>query len=226
MEVITTYLDDGGWVMYVILAVSVLGVLIFVERLYGLYIQNRLNARAFIRQVVTHVENRRFREALDMCEISSRHPLGRVMKAGILRANRRDVEIERAMESEMLASLLNIRKRISLMALLANSSTLLGLLGTIFGLISAFASISMASAAARQDALAAGISTAMYTTAFGISVAVPLLVFHHILSNRSENILIETEGGATTLMVALTGVVREIRSPNSAKTDGSTEIAS
>lgn len=73
------------------------------------------------------------------------------------------------------------------MALLANSATLLG---TIFGLISAFASISMASAAARQDALAAGISTAMYTTAFGISVAVPLLVFHHILSNRSEKILI------------------------------------
>lgn len=130
------------------------------------------------------------------------------------------------MESEMLASLLDIRKRVSLMALLANSSTLLGLLGTIFGLISAFASISMASAAARQDALAAGISTAMYTTAFGISVAVPLLVFHHILSNRAENILVETEGGATTLLVALTGVVREIRAPNSAKTDGSTEIAS
>lgn len=59
--------------MYVILSVSILGVLIFVERLFALYIQNRLNARSFIRQVVTHVENRRFREALDMCEISS-HP--------------------------------------------------------------------------------------------------------------------------------------------------------
>lgn len=212
--------------MYVILAVSVLGVVVFVERLYALYIRNRLNARSFIRQIVTHVENRRFREALDMCEISSRHPLGRVMKAGILRANRRDTEIERAMESEMLASLLNIQKRVSLMALLANSATLLGLLGTIFGLIAAFASISVASAAESQNALAAGISTAMYTTAFGISVAVPLLVFHHILSSRAEKILIEAEGGATTLLVALTGVVREIRSPNAAKTDGSTDIAS
>jgi biopolymer transport protein ExbB/TolQ len=217
---------DGGWMMYVILLVSVLGVLLFLERAFALYVQRRLNARSFIRQVISHVENRRFRDALDMCEISSKHPLAKVMKAGILRANRRDTEIERAMESEMLASLLGVQKRVAVMALLANTATLLGLLGTIFGLIAAFSSVAVASAAARQTALAAGISQAMYTTAFGISVAVPLLVFHHLLSKRSETILIETEGGATTLLVALTGVVREIRSPNQARPDGSTEAAS
>jgi biopolymer transport protein ExbB/TolQ len=206
--------------------VSVLGVLLFLERAFALYVQRRLNARSFIRQVISHVENRRFRDALDMCEISSKHPLAKVMKAGILRANRRDTEIERAMESEMLASLLGVQKRVAVMALLANTATLLGLLGTIFGLIAAFSSVAVASAAARQTALAAGISQAMYTTAFGISVAVPLLVFHHLLSKRSETILIETEGGATTLLVALTGVVREIRSPNQARPDGSTEAAS
>ena len=109
----------------------------------------------------------------------------------------------------MLGALPRLQKRVALMALLANISTLLGLLGTIFGLISAFTSVSQASAAERQEALAAGISQAMYTTAFGISVAIPLLFFHHILSKRSEKILIEVEGGATSLMVAMSGSTTE-----------------
>lgn len=224
MEVISEYLSAGGWMMYVILSVSIIGVMIFLERCFALFVQRRLNARAFIKQVINHVENRRFREALDMCEISSKHPLASAMKAGILRANRRDKEIERAMENEMLAELPEVQKRVAFMGLLANIATLLGLLGTIFGLIAAFSSVAAASAAARQEALAAGISQAMYTTAFGISVAVPLLFFHHILSKRMEKVLIETEGGASALLVALTGVVRELRSPKTpSQPDGSVE---
>lgn len=223
MEVISEYLSAGGWMMYVILCVSIIGTLMFLERCYGLFVQRRLNARAFIKQVINHVENRRFREALDMCEISSKHPLANVMKAGVLRANRRDKEIEQAMENEMLAALPDVQKRVAIMGLMANIATLLGLLGTIFGLIAAFSSVAAASAAARQEALAAGISQAMYTTAFGISVAVPLLFFHHVLSQRMEKILMETEGGASALLVALTGVVRELRSPGTSQPDGSVE---
>lgn len=226
MEVISEYLSAGGWMMYVILGVSIIGVMMFLERCYGLFIQRRLNARAFIQKVINHVENRRFREALDMCEISSKHPLANVMKAGLLRANRRDKEIERAMENEMLAALPEVQKRVAIMGLMANIATLLGLLGTIFGLIAAFSSVAAASAAARQEALAAGISQAMYTTAFGISVAVPLLFFHHVLSKRMEKILVETESGASALLVALTGVVREMRAPGSSQPDGSVDSSS
>ena len=109
----------------------------------------------------------------------------------------------------MLAALPSLQKRVAIMGLLANIATLLGLLGTIFGLIAAFTSVSQASAAERQEALAAGISQAMYTTAFGISVAIPLLFFHHVLSKRSEKILVEVEGGATSVLVALTGRVSD-----------------
>ncbi len=225
MDVILEYLKAGGWMMYVILGVSIIGVMMFLERCYGLFIQRGLNARAFIQKVINHVENRRFREALDMCEISSKHPLVNVMKAGLLRANRREQEIERAMENEMLAALPDVQKRVAVMGLMANIATLLGLLGTIFGLIAAFSSVAAASAAARQTALAAGISEAMYTTAFGISVAVPLLFFHHVLSKRMEAVLMETESGATSLLVALTGVVRELRAPGS-QPDGSVESSS
>ena len=89
--------------------------------------------------------------------------------------------------------------------MLANVATLLGLLGTIVGLISAFNSLVNASAAEKQQKLAEGIGQAMYTTAFGVSVAIPLLFFHHVLARRSETILVEIESGATSLLVALAG---------------------
>lgn len=205
-NVLLQYLEEGGWMMYVILTVSLFGTAMFVERAIALYVLRRLNSRAFVSRVVSNIENRRFREAIDATEVSSRHPLVAVAKAGLIRSNRREKEIERAMENEMLAAIPTLQSRITIMAVLANIATLLGLLGTIFGLITAFTSVAAASAAERQEALAGGISAAMYTTAFGISVAVPLLLFHHFLSKRVEAILMEMEGGASSILVALAGV--------------------
>jgi biopolymer transport protein ExbB len=203
--IISEYLDDGGPVMYVILTVSVFGAVVFLERAFDLFFQKRLAADAFLGQVLRQVEARQFRQALNLCEVRSAHPLVQAVKAGVLRANRREKEIERAMEKEMLAALPGLHKRVSIIGLLANTSTLLGLLGTIFGLITAFNSVAAATAAERQSALAAGISQAMYTTAFGISVAVPLLFFHHFLSKRIETIIQQVEQGASALLVALAG---------------------
>jgi len=209
--VLVEYLQAGGWMMYVILSLSVLGVVFFLERAVDLYLLKRMNVRRFVTGLVERIEQRRFREALEWCQIKSRHPLVKVARAGMLRANRREADIERAMENEMLEALPSLQRRVSLMALLANIATLLGLLGTIFGLISAFSSVAAASAAERQEALAAGISQAMYTTAFGISVAVPLLFFHHFLSKRAERVMNDVEGGATSVLVALSGIPREER---------------
>lgn len=201
--VLTQYLEQGGGMMYVILGVSLLGVTLFCERAFNLFVLRRLGASRFLAKVVEHLEARRFRQALDACAAPTRHPLVKVVQAGILRANRKDNEVERAMEREMLVALPGIQARSGALGLLANISTLLGLLGTIFGLITAFTSVAAATAAARQEALAGGISQAMYTTAFGISVAVPLLLFHHIISRRTETILVEVESGATAVLVAL-----------------------
>ena len=207
-NILTEYLNAGGWMMYVILTVSLIGLVIFLERAVALYLLRRLDAKSFIDRLVTLVSHRKLREALDVCEISSDHPLVPVAKEGLVRANRTEKEIERAMEKEMLAQLPDLRKRVKFLSVLANVATLLGLLGTIFGLIMAFTSVSAASAAERQTALAAGISQAMYTTAFGISVAVPMLLFHHFLSKRVDNILMQVESGASSLMVAIAGAIR------------------
>ena len=200
-----SWFGDGGPVMWVILLASIFGTLIFLERAFDLYHTRRLDADAFCAQVIKLVDQRQYSAALKACDVGSRHPVTNVMRAGLMRANRREKEIERAMEKEMLNALPKLQKRVSFLALLANTATLVGLLGTIFGLITAFNSVAAASAAERQEALAAGISQAMYTTAFGISVAVPLLFFHHFVSKRQENILLEVEEGASGLLVALAG---------------------
>lgn len=205
METFLEYLDKGGWMMYVILGVSIAGATVFIERGLDLYLRLRLNSASFLTSVLGHVEGRRFRQAVDACKVGSAHPVVAVVRAGLMRANRRAPEIERAMEKEMIAALPRLNKRVALLGFLANSCTLLGLLGTIFGLITAFSGVSEASAAERQAVLSSGISQAMYTTAFGIVVAVPLLFFHHLLTARQEEVMTEMEGGATSLMVALSG---------------------
>lgn len=207
-NILMEYLNVGGWMMYVILGASILGLVIFIERAFNLFVLRRLDAQSFIDRIVTLVSHRKLREALDVCEISSQHPLVSVAKEGLVRANRREKEIERAMEKEMLSELPDLRKRVKFLSVLANVATLLGLLGTIFGLIMAFTSVSAASAAERQEALAAGISQAMYTTAFGISVAAPMLILHHLVSKRVDNIIMEVEAGASSLLVAIGGAVR------------------
>ena len=199
------WLNDGGTMMYVILLVSIIGTIVFLERVFDLYIQQRLSTKPFLADVLSHLEGRQYRSAYEACAVRSRHPLVGVVRAGVMRANRREKEIERAMEKEMLGALPGMQKRVALLSLLANTATLMGLLGTIFGLITAFNSVAMASAAERQEALAAGISQAMYTTAFGISVAVPMLFFHHFVSKRMEKTLMEVEEGATSVLVALAG---------------------
>jgi biopolymer transport protein ExbB/TolQ len=208
---VLSYLEDGGSVMYVILAISIVAGLVFLIRAVDLYLFKRLNVKLFVNTVVGHVEARRFKAALDYCQGKRSHPAVFAVRAGLLKANRRDAEIERAIENQLITTLPPVTKGIALMGLLANISTLLGLLGTIGGLIQAFTSVAAASAVERQNALASGISVAMYTTAFGLVVAVPLLFAHHILSRRAEKITADAEAGASAVFVALTSIPREDR---------------
>lgn len=213
MDSVIEWMNDGGPIMWVIAAVSVIGWVIFAERVWVLYVSHRLDTSSFIDRVVSLVKRRRFREALDACNVKTRHPLMRVMRAGLVRADRKAAEIERGMEKEMLDGLSRVNKRIAILAVLANAATLLGLLGTIFGLIDAFNAAQIADQVSRQAELTGGISVAMYTTALGVTVALPLLFFHHFASQRAEAINTDIERGASSLLVALGG------DPESAMTD-------
>jgi biopolymer transport protein ExbB/TolQ len=192
-------IQSGGTFMYVILCVSVLSFALFFERAGFLYLRLKLNMDKAAQKVMVHLENANYRGAIEECTRIENHPLGRILKAGLLKSDKKDKEIERALEEKIMTEIPRIKAKINYLTLFANISTLLGLLGTIMGLITSFKSVSSASDAAKQEILASGISMAMLTTAAGLIVAIPCLVGFYLLNNRGEFLIEQFEQKALGL---------------------------
>jgi biopolymer transport protein ExbB/TolQ len=198
-------LQNGGVFMYIILSLSVLAGALFLERAGFLYFRLKLNMDKAFKKVMFHLEKANYRAAIEECTRIEKHPLGRILKAGLLRSDKKDKDIERALEEKILNEIPRVKAKINYLTLFANISTLLGLLGTIMGLITSFQSVSSASDAAKQEMLASGISMAMLTTAAGLIVAIPCLVGYYVLNNRGDFLIEQFEqkalGLANTLSI-------------------------
>lgn len=192
-------LSRGGPFMYIIGMASIIALAVIIERAYVLWVRYRLNAEQFLQQIIGYIEDKNFSRALEVCNVESAHPVAGVLKAGLMKANESDKDIQRAMEAATLNVVPDVTKRTPYLSMLANVSTLLGLLGTIMGLIECFAAVAQADAAAKQDALSQGIAVAMFTTAFGLIGAIPSIIAFSILSNRQNTILSQVESKATEL---------------------------
>jgi len=132
-------------------------------------------------------------QAIKLCNAAPSAALPKVVKAGLMRANKGEVEIQNAIEEASLEVVPRIQKRTNSLNALANIATLLGLLGTILGLIEAFEALEKATPENRQRLLARGIALAMNTTAFGLVVAIPSLIAHLILSGQTKRLLDEID---------------------------------
>lgn len=183
----------GVTVMYIILAVSIIGFGVIIERFIFLFFKYNLNASAFMAQIQKLVIANNIDRAIKLCNAAPSAALAKVIKAGLTRANKSEIEIQNAIEEATLDVIPQIQKRTNSLASIANVATLLGLLGTIFGMIGAFESLDQAAADKRQEALGKNISTAMYTTAFGLIVAVPCLSAHIFLTNVTKKIIDEID---------------------------------
>ena len=189
--------------MFVILGVSIIAMAVFLERAAFLYFRMNLNMDRALKKVLVPLEKQNFRGAIEECSRIQNHPLGGILKAGLLKADRKDQEIERAMEEKIIGEIPKVKARINLLTLFANIATLLGLLGTILGLITAFQSVGSADEALKQEILARGISMAMLTTAGGLIVAIPCLGGYYLLNNRGEYLIDKIEEKALGLANAL-----------------------
>ena len=198
--------SDGGPFMFVILAVSIVALAVFLERAAFLYFRMNLNMDKALKKVLVPLEKQNFRGAMEECSKIQNHPLGGILKAGLLKADRKDQEIERAMEEKIIGEIPKVKARINLLTLFANIATLLGLLGTILGLITAFQSVGSADEALKQEILAKGISMAMLTTAGGLIVAIPCLGGYYLLNNRGEFLIDKIEEKALGLANALSAM--------------------
>ena len=195
--------SNGGPFMYVILGVSIIAMAVFLERAAFLYFRMNLNMDKALKKVLVRLEKQNFRGAIEECTKIQGHPLGGILKAGLLKADRKDQEIERAMEEKIIGEIPKVKARINLLTLFANIATLLGLLGTIMGLITAFQSVGSADETMKQEILAHGISMAMLTTAGGLIVAIPCLGGFYLLNNRGEYLIDKIEEKALGLANAL-----------------------
>jgi len=204
-----TFLDNGGAFMYVILFVSIVALALFCERATFLYLRLNLNTDKVYKQIMTLLGQSNYRNAIEECDKINRHPMGRILKSGLLKAGKRDKEIQQALQESLLREVPLLKVRVNYLSMFANIATLLGLLGTIVGLITAFQGVSEASAAAKQEILASGISVAMFTTAFGLIVSIPCLMGFYLLNNRGEYLIGQFEEKALGLYNTLANLKRE-----------------
>jgi len=175
--------------MYSILVVSVVALGIAIERFIFLFFKYNINANAFMAQIQKLVLANSIDRAVQKCSAEPNALLPRVLKAGLLKANDAEGDIQNAVTETTLEVGPLINKRIGYLGMLANVSTLLGLLGTIQGLIQAFDAVARASAETKQMLLAQGISIAMYTTFMGLVVAIPIMMLQAFIQARAIRIL-------------------------------------
>ena len=193
MNFILSFFRDGGPFMYIILVVSVIAMATIIERGYMVLFRYNLNGAAFMAQIQKLIMANNIDRAIKLCNAESNAALTKVLKAGLTRANRRTEDIQTAVEEATLEVVPMLQKRTPYLGMWANVATLLGLLGTISGLVQAFKAVAAASPETKQTMLAAGISVAMYTTAFGLVVAIPIMICHSVIENRTKKLVDEID---------------------------------
>ena len=180
---------DGGLFMWPILLVFFIGMGICAERWYHLS-RTKLKSRNMWNQLQPVLVEGEFDKARNMVDKDD-SALSKMLSMGLVvhGTGRRRQDIEIAMEESMMEIIPDLEQRTPYVALFSNIATLLGLLGTIMGLIEAFTAVANANPAEKADLLSASISVAMNTTAFGLIAAIPLLIMHAMLTTTTAQIV-------------------------------------
>ena len=198
------FFEGGGPFMFVILATAVLILAIILERLWVIGRAGAMNAARFSRDVTKLVGKGDVAAAVELTK-KVKSPAGRVAYAILSSGTDNEDSLNNAADGAAVVVLPTLSKRLPMLSMLANVATLLGLLGTIFGLTTAFAAVGAADPAQRSAFLASGISQALNTTAFGLMVAVPAMVVHGLLVGKVESIVEQVDEISVKLIRALTG---------------------
>ena len=186
---IVKFFQDGGTFMYPIAIVAALGVAVAIERYLYLARTASGNRRVWS-EVSEFLSKGDYRKAL-AATTESGSAIGQILSYGLARvqSTRRRDDVEKAMEESLMEVVPHLERRTHYLSSFANIATLLGLLGTIIGLIQAFQAVANANPAEKADLLSASISVAMNTTAFGLIVAIPLLLLHSLLQSKTTEIV-------------------------------------
>lgn len=208
-KIVSFFLEGGFW-MYPILLAGSIGVAIGIERFIKLANVERANRKMWSQLHPVLVDGD-FDAAREMIANDNSSTVSQLLEVGLERQGtvRRRDDIEIAMEEGMMEIIPQLEKRINYIALYANLSTLLGLLGTIIGLIAAFNAVANANPAEKADLLSASISVAMNTTAFGLISAIPLLIIHSYLNSKAGAIVDSLEMASVKTLNIISSAARK-----------------
>ena len=179
---LTDIFEKGGLLMYPIVGLSVIGLAFAFERMVAL--RRGILAPKDLMARVRQAARAHDAEAVGRELGSDGAPLARILRAGLARQPLGSQEMERAMESAGALEVARLRRNVRILAVLATVEPLLGLLGTVLGMIQTFNQLHGTSPAERVEKLAPGIGQALYTTAAGLCVAIPFVLLFHWLSGR------------------------------------------
>jgi len=198
-ETLAEHYKEGGWGMYPITLCLIFIVAIIVERVTFLFFKASIEKDAFVQALRKYILAGNIGKALSLCS-QAPTPLSNIIKAGLLKVNKSDAEVQAAMDEAALRELPKIEHRTPYLALLANLAMLSGLFGTVTGLNAAFGAVANADAASRATMLARGISEAMNCTAFGLLAALIALIGFALLNGKTQSLLDDINGATVQVM--------------------------
>jgi len=184
------FIIKGGVFIYPIIICSIISLTIFIEKIWSLK-RNRVIPVTFLDNIERLLKKEDIAEALKLCGENS-SSISRIFSAGIKNYGKRREIIKERIEEVGRREAVVLGRYVEALATIASVSTLLGLLGTIAGMIKIFSVISLQSVV-NPSTLAGGISEALYTTAAGLTVAIPTLIFYRYLSSKSNSLIVEME---------------------------------
>lgn len=196
---IAAFIQGGGIFMFVILGVWAVGLAIAFERYRKLKGTFDVDGPSFMNEISRYVLSNDIQGAIRVCS-GSVAALPRVLKGGLKRANQSPEQIQNALDATTLEVVPKVEMRLGYLSLIANISTLFGLLGTIQGLIQSFAAVASVDPAQKAELLANGIAKAMNTTALGLIAAISIMIIHAILSSKAEKIVNEIDEFSVKLL--------------------------
>ena len=201
-SIIRFYKEGGDW-MYPILFLGLFAIAIAIERAYKLWLMQRFNTREFYVKLKTYLRNEKYDKAIEICQAFKKTTMGSIFLYGIKgfveakNSGKSGAGLREALQQSFDEAALNelpkLEKRIHYLDTFAQMATLMGLLGTIFGLMMSFAALGELPPEEKNDALSRGIAIAMHTTAFGLIIALPTMLVKSWLQSKASTIMSEID---------------------------------
>jgi biopolymer transport protein ExbB/TolQ len=205
--------SQGGVGMHFILICMVFTLAVLIDRIIVLYFKANMNKEAFLRGLKPHIYAGDLDKAIAFCAAQKKTPLVSVIKAGLINVPKGEEDVQAAMDEATLRESPRIERRTGYLAMLGNVATLLGLLGTIIGLIHAFGAVANANPADKATILASSISEAMNCTAFGLFVGILALVMYSVLQGRTQSMVDDINESAVSVLNLIVANKEKMRMP-------------